>query len=192
MSEFVLCTVDDARRMVHWLARRRRLSPTALVRMTSLRSLSVVNFANLDEATQRTRDTTVGAMIQLVEPHEHRLLARPCGAKHLQVHQEGAVPLEIRGAGGGLLEIPLDSMDDLRTLGRTMIATSGKSLSALARKAGVSLTFVTFAKGGSRHQDVSLRIVLETALAGGFELVVQSHFANRREARLADKLRTTP
>lgn len=191
MSEFSLCTVDDARAMLRWLARRRRTSLTGLVRAANRPSNALVAFATENEASQRTRDTDTVALIEVVNAQDHVLIARPCGGKHLQVSHPGAVPLEIRGAGGGLLEVPLESLEDIRVLGRTMVAATGQSLTSLAYKAGIGNTMVNLTNGSADARGIGLRIVLEMALAGGFELVVQPRFANRREARLADKLGTT-
>lgn len=187
MSEFVICSVDDARRMLHWLAKRRRTSLSGLVKAAGMRSAAMVNFANLDEAKQRTRDTMVGLLTQVVDGNDHRLLARPAGGKHLQMNHPGAVPLEIRGAGGGLLEVPLRDLEDVRVVCRTMAAVNNCSVSAIAYKAGVSLTITSLVNGSVDYGDVSLRVFVEMLLAGGFELVVQPCYANRREARHAEK-----
>jgi hypothetical protein len=185
VTEFVLTSVDDTRRMLHWLAKRRRTTLSGLVKGAGLRSLALVNFANLDEASQRTKDTTVGQVIQVARGNDHRVIARPAGAKHLQLQHDGAVPLEIRAAGGDLLEIPLNDVRDVRVLGRTMEAANRCSMSAIAHKAGVSLGIVSFINGTLNQGDLRLGNFIDVALAGGFELAVQPCFASRREARFA-------
>ena len=189
MSEFVITTVDDARRMLHWLTKRRRTTLTSLVRAAEMRSSALVNFGSLDEAARRTNDTNLGLILQVVSGNDHRVIARPAGAKHLQTKPvNGGVPLEIRAAGGGLLEIPLEKIEDVRVLARTMEAANNCSLTAICTKAGVSLGMVSYVNGVVEQNDLRLRTSLEVFLAGGFELAVQPCFANAREARFAAKV----
>jgi hypothetical protein len=188
VSEFVITTIDEARRMLNWLTKRRRTTLTSLVRAAEMRSSALVNFGSLDEAARRTNDTTLSLILQVVRGNDHRVIARPAGAKHLQVQSPGAVPLEIRAAGGGLLEIPLNVIEDVRTLARTMEAVNNCSLTAICSKAGVSTGLVSYVNGVGEQQDLRLRTFLEVLLAGGLELVVQPCFANAREARFSTKL----
>jgi hypothetical protein len=153
-----------------------------------MRSTALVNFGSLDESARRTYDTNLGLILQVCRGNDHRVIARPAGAKHLQVQPHGSAPLEIRAAGGGMLEIPLNTVDDVRVLGRTMEAANSCSLTALCMKAGVSLGLVSFVNGTVEQQDLRLKTFLEVVLAGGFELVVQPCFANAREARFNGKL----
>jgi hypothetical protein len=188
VSEFVITSIEDARHMLHWLTKRRRISLSGLVKTAGMRSNSLVLFANLDESIRtRTHDTNLGLILQAVGGNDHRVIVRPAGGAHLKVRIAGAVPLEIRGADGGLLEIALDSVADTRALGRTMEVVNNCSLSAICSKAGVSLSFVSFVSGFTEQNDLRLRPFLEVLLAAGFELVVQPRFANAREARFTDK-----
>lgn len=187
MSEFVITTVDDARRMLHWLTKRRRTTLSGLVRAAEMKSAALVNFGNLDEDQQRTKDTNTGFILRVCRSNDHQVIARAAGAKHLQRHSAGAVPLEIRAAGGGLVEVPLNTMDDVRVLARTMEAVNNCSLTAICEKAGVGLSLVSFTNGTVDYADLRLRPFLDAILAGGFELVVQPCFANVREARFLGK-----
>lgn len=188
MTEFSLSSVTAGRELMHWLARRHRISLTGLVAAAGLRSKTLVTFANLNPATQRTFDTQLGQLLYLINATEHRLYARPAGAKHFQLRRPGAVPLEIRAPGGELLEIPLSSLEEVRTLGHTMIAANNRSLTSLAGSAGLSAAFVTFVNGSTSQQGLSLRVVLDNVRVGGFELFVRPLHNNRREARRAGRV----
>lgn len=188
MIEHVIRSVDDVRQMLHWLARRRRVTITPLVRSAGLGSLALVTFARLDpEDERRGSDANLGPVLKLLAAHEHRLLARPLGGKHLVRAEPGAVEIQLRAADGGFLEVPIDKIDDVRTLGHTLKSATGLSLTALCTKAGISLGLASFTNGAVTPNDLQIRPVLAFAMAGGFELVVQPCFANKREARLADK-----
>lgn len=184
-SEFSFRTVDEARQLVGWLARRRKMSLTALLKTAKLGSQSLLNFATQNlEARKRQDDANAGPIMQLLEKHDHLLLLRPIGGKHVVLSVPGAVPLQIRNTDGGLLELPIGDYDQLRTAIVTLTATNGVSPSGLAIKAGLSSSIVSFV---SRTKNTELRIsqIIQLAAAAGFELVVRQKYANQQEARFA-------
>ncbi len=188
MIEFVIASVDDARRMLHWLAKRQRTTLTSLVKGAGMRSDALVNFGSLSDETRRTNDTNLGMILQVCIGSDHRVIARPIGAKHPQLHHSGAAPLEIRAAGGGLLEIPMRDLGDVPVVTRTMEVVNNCTITAICVKAEVALGLVSFVHGTVRQKDLRLRTFLKAMAAGGFELVVQPRFANAREARFNDKI----
>ncbi len=185
--EYVITDTDSVRGMIKWLAKRSRITVTSLVRHSGARSQSLVNFSNPNPETQRTKDTSINLIIALVISIHYLIFARPVGGKHLQVRHGDAMPLEVRAPGGELLEIPLEKMESLITLGATIALATGESLSALADKAQVSYTFASYVKGTSTANDMRVRPLLAVLREAGFELVVQPLYVNARQARLAEK-----
>jgi hypothetical protein len=190
---YPIVVLDDARRMIHWLARRRRLPLRALVDAAPTISDSLVSFASLDEASpRRTKDVNVGQLLTLLAAHEHRLVSRPVNGDHPVVHHPGALPLQIRDAGGELLEVPVEKLDDVAVLAHTLAAIGNMTITALSRKAGISQTITSFASGSSGAGDLRLRPLIDFNLAGGFEFAVKPIYANVREARLAQRRSASP
>lgn len=185
MNEFVVRTVDEGRDMIVWMAKQRRTTVHALIQAANMRSATLMNFVSPAGSSKRTQDTSISLVLTLAAGNDHQVLVRPEGGKHIQVHMPGAMPLEIRAAGGGLLEIPLFNMASVRTLGTTLVLATGDSLSALADRAGVSQSFTSFVNGTTDAKDVRLSLILKVINQAGFELVVQQKYASVREARLA-------
>jgi hypothetical protein len=186
VTAFSIVTIDDARRMIHWVARRQRLSVSALVDTTAGISDSLVSFSNLDEGARgRTKDVNLGLLLQLLAAHEHRLVSRPVGGQHPMLRGPDMVPLRITGADGELLKIQIEKLGDVAVLANTLAAINNMTVTALSKKAGISQTITTFVSGSSRSTDLRLRPLIELNLAGGFEFAVEPLFANRREARRA-------
>lgn len=189
MSGFVVDSIDAARHMLHWLAKRRRTSLSGLVKAANLTSASLVNFASLDAAGKRTRDANTGPLLQLLVKHDHRLVARPARSQHPVLRVPGATPVQLRGADGELLEVHLDDLEGVRTLGRTIAVVKHQSLTAVCERAGLSNAMPQFilAAAATTQGDLRLSRVIELTHAGGFELTVKQIYANRSEARLAEK-----
>jgi hypothetical protein len=184
---FAVGNIDQARDAIRWMAKKRRMTVTALVQAAGLRSLTLVNFSSPNDTPRRNKDTNVSLMLELATRNDFTVNVRPIGGKPIRVSMPETIPFEIRGLDGELLTIPLTSLESLRVLANTLVLVTGESLTAIGNRAGVSAVFVGFVNGTGGAKDLRLNSFLQVLQAAGFEMVIAPAYANVREARLAAK-----
>jgi len=182
-GEFPLSSVEDAAQMLHWLAKRRKLSLTALVGAAGTKHGGLVTFAT---GSRRSDNLNLAPLIRVVTAVGYEFAASPAKGAGIVMTREGAEPLMVVGADGGRIDISVVSMADAAKLMHTMAAANDLTLTGLVTRAGINSTsLVGFARGNSPNQDIRINNLLQMIDAAGFRFVVRPVHKTMREARMA-------
>jgi hypothetical protein len=183
-NQFQIKDVPDVGPMLFWMAKKLRLSLSALTSSGGTASSSLNSFAT---GSKTQTDLNLRPLLRILKAVNYELVASPKGkAQGLLLRRDGAEDLLVVGSDGGRLEIVLDVMEGLPAFLNTMAAATGQTVTAMVRAANCnSLTLVGIATGRGTHSDVRIRALLKTIDIAGFDMHCRPVHATRRAARAA-------
>lgn len=160
MSDRAIRTIDDMRAAVLKLPARTKNTLTALTTAAGMSS-TVADWALRPE---KRNSITWEPLLQLLTTAGHELVARP------------------RGENSDLANVPIRNIQDLRRLIKSLPLITGKTLTALSRQAGISLTVVLWSNRSDRS--VTLLPILTLLHEGGYSVFLRKSPETRRQARI--------
>lgn len=181
-GEYPLGTVEDAAAMLQWLAKRKKLSLTALVGASGTKHGGLVSFAT---GTRPAGDLNLSPLLRVVASVGYEVVARPKKGIGIVINREGAEPLMVVGIDGGRIDIPMATMSDVARLLNTMAAANDLTITGLVVRTGINSTsLVSFAKGTGPNTDIRVNNLLRLVDVAGFRIVVRAEHKTMREARM--------
>jgi hypothetical protein len=183
-AEFPLAKVADIGDMLQWMARRMKVSLSALVDAGGTRNGSLISFST---GSKRSNDLNVGPVLRVLKAVGYELVLRPKGGRDGVVLQApGALPLYVVGGDTGPLEIQISELGDFAVAINTMATAKGVAVTGLMKLAGIySTSLVSLASGRSPDKDIRFANLFKLIDGGGFEMIGRPVHATARAARMA-------
>lgn len=182
-GEYRVVTIVDAGGMLTWLAKRKKLSVTALVGAGGAKHSGLVSFAT---GSRPAGDLNLSPLMRVVTSVGYEFAGMPKEGTGIVITREGAEPLLVVGIDGGRIDISMTEMSDVARLMNTMAAANDLTLTGLVARTGISSTsLVGFARGTGPNQDIRINNLLRLVEVAGFRLVVRPVHRTMREARMA-------
>lgn len=182
-TEIRITGMADVGTALRAMARRLGISISALVDAggTFNGSLIAVGTGN-----SRHKDTSIRPILRVLKPAGWELVGRVADPDGLLIKVDRGVPILVRGADGGRLEVSIETMGDVSTLLNTMAAANGITMTSLvARSGSSSSSLVSVATGRTVQADLRLSNLVRITETAQFELVIRPIHATLREARIA-------
>lgn len=169
--------------MLQWLAKRKKLSLTALIGASGTKHGGLVSFAT---GTRPTNDLNFSPLMRVITSVGYEFAAMPKKGAGIVITREGAEPLMVMGVDGGRIDIAMGKMSDVAVLLNTMAAANDMTVTGLVVRTGINSTsLVGFAKGTGPNADIRVNNVLRLVDVAGFRVVVRPEHRTMREARMA-------
>lgn len=182
-GEYPLSSTEDARGMLQWLAKRRKLSLNALITASGTRHTGLVSFAT---GSRPTGDLSLGPLLRVVTSVGYEFAAVPKEGTGIVITREGAEPLLVVGADGGRIDVSIAKLSDVSVLLNTMAAANDATITGLVVRTGINSTsLVSFAKKSGPNTDIRVNNLLRLAAVAGFRILVRPEHKTMRQARMA-------
>lgn len=183
-NEFPIRAMDDLGEMLLWMAKRLKISITALSGAGGVHNSSLSGFAT---GSKRSGDLNAAPLLRVLEVSSYELVTRPKkGDRGVMIKRENSHPLLVVGLDGGPIEITWNRPEEIPLLLNTLAMARDLTVTGLVKQSGINSTsLVSLAMGNSANKDVRMRGLLRVIDTADFTTICRPIHATRREARMA-------